>query len=112
MKTVVPVFPVNNLLPLSEFFQEPAYVWPIAVALHSCQDMAPVHSVIVFAEVQKNQEEWVLIDPSQILSKFEIQDGRPRSPHRAEAMEDVVEADTCPQTGVNDCLYHLPKCLH
>ena len=83
-----------------------------AIAFQGFQETNLVYRVIGFAEVQKNQEEWVLIDPSQILSKFEIQDGRPRSPHRAEAMEDVVEADTCPQTGVNDCLYHLPKCLH
>ena len=27
-------------------------------------------------------------------------------------MEEVTGSDTLPQTGVNDCLYHLPQCIH
>ena len=78
---VVPIFPDNDLLPLTKFFQEPAHVWPSAVALQGLHEMAPIHSAIGFEEVQKNQEEWVLVEASKILSKFEIQDGCPCYPN-------------------------------
>ena len=76
-----------------------------------CQDTSPVNSVIGFAEVQITQEEWFLINARHLLSKYELQDGCPSSSPHAETMENVVEADTCPQMGVNNCLYYLPQCL-
>ena len=66
-------------------------------------------------DIQKTQEEWVLINASHILSKFELQYGRPCYPPHAEStenvMEDVIEADTCPQAGINDFLYQLTQCI-
>ena len=86
-------------------------MWPRSVVLQGCQETALAHSVIGFAEVQKNQEEWVLIDASQILIKFELHYGCPCSPPGTEAMDDVMEDDTLPHMGVNNCFYHLPQCI-
>ena len=105
---VVPVFPSNDLLPLPKFFQEPVYVRPRSISLQGHHETSLIQSVILFAMVQKYHEEWVLINASQILSKFKLQDGRPRSPPCTESTEEVLEADTCPQTGFNNFLYHLP----
>ena len=83
---MVPILPGNDLLPLPKFFREPLHMWPSAVALQVHQKTAPVHSVSGFAEVQKTQEDWFLIDARQILSKLELQDGCPHSPTHTEAM--------------------------
>ena len=87
---MVPVLLGNDLLLIPKFCLEPAHVWTRAVALKGCQETALVQSVIGFSEIQKNQEEWVLIDASKLLRKFELQYGLPHSSTHAEAMEDVV----------------------
>ena len=61
------------------------------VYLQGCKDMAPVHSVICFVELQKNHKEWILVDASQLLSKFKIQGGHPSSPPCTESVEDFME---------------------
>ena len=91
---LVHFIPSNDLLLLQKIFQEPTHVWPSDIALQGHQETAPVHNFIGFSEVQKTQEEWVLINTSQLLSKFELQDGCTHSPNPEEAMEDVVESDT------------------
>ena len=46
VRSMLPIFLSDNLLPLPKLLQDTAHVWSIIVALQCCQEVAPVQIVL------------------------------------------------------------------
>ena len=93
---MVPVLAGEELLLVSKHYQEISHKGDGAISLQSFQEAALIHIVVCLLEVQEDQEKGVLFNTIQILCQIKPQDDHPRSPPCAEAMKDVMEAESSP----------------